>query len=292
VAGDFGRDDGPSGVVVRFLAVGEAFVDVICDRMPQPGKRMHSAAVLRAGGSSINAALTAAELGADASVISRIGDDAAGDVLAATLGAAGVDARLARDPQLPTGVAVAFEDAVVADRGANAALVPADIPTRLPGDALLVSGFALFQKGSRDAAHVALGRFGGKWRAVDLASPRLEAHDFEANVVFATAAEAKAVTGLDPEAAARELARTFDVVCVKLGPEDGALAVSGTHRERAAARPVPTASPFGAGDAFAAAFLVGLAGGASLGDALERACASGARAASALQPTASAAKRC
>jgi ribokinase len=278
---------------VRFIAVGDAFVDVICDRMPQPGKRMHAEAVLRAGGSSINAVLTAAKLGAAASVICRVGDDAAGDLVGATLAAAGVDARLARDPQLPTGVAVAFEDAVVADRGANAALAPADIPIELAGDALLVSGFALFQSGSRDAARVALGRFRGKWTAVDVASPRLADRDVEANVVFATAAEARAMTGLDAEAAARELARTFDVVCVKLGPEEGALAVSGMQRERVAVRAVASASPFGAGDAFAAAFLVSLAGGGSLGAALERACAYGARAASVLQPTASsAAKRC
>ena len=278
---------------MRFIAVGDAFVDVICDRMPQARKRMHAAAVLRAGGSSINAALTAAKLGAAASVIARVGDDAAGDLVGATLAAAGVDATLARDPQRATGVAVAFEDAVVADRGANAALAPADIPIELAGDALLVSGFALFQSGSRDAARAALGRFRGNWTAVDLASPRLANRDFEATVVFATAAEARAMTGLDAEAAARELARTFDVVCVKLGPEEGALAVSGTQRERVAVRPVASASPFGAGDAFAAAFLVTLADGGSLRGALERACEHGARAASVLQPTASsAAKQC
>ena len=186
-----------------------------------------------------------------------------------------------------TGVAVALlaenAPAVVADRGANAHLSPDDVPDPLDGDALLVSGFALFQPGSGAAARAALDRFTGEWSAVDLASPGLAASADQklldgVRVVFATAAEARALTGAAPEEALHDLAGRFPVVCVKLGAE-GALAAEGGAIERRAAPVVPRRRPFGAGDAFAAAFLLARAGGESLGDALERACAAGSQAA-------------
>lgn len=265
---------------VRFVAVGDVMVDVVCDRSPQPGERVHGRTALRAGGSAVNAAIAAAEAGADAIVVGRIGSDAAGDLVVATLDRHGVGAHLARDADLPTGVAVALDDAVVADRGANARLAPADIPNPLQSNALLVSGFALFQDGSRTGAGAALDRFEGEWAAVDFSSPKLAADAdlaVRANVAFATVDEARAATRLEPEPASRELAKHFDIVCIKRA--DGALARRGDQVADAAVPRVERTSPFGAGDAFAAAFLVALASGAELGDVLMSACEAGARAA-------------
>jgi len=272
---------------VRFVAVGDVFVDVVCGAAPPPGGRAHADVDLRAGGSAVNAALCAAGLGASATVVGRVGADVAGDLVAASLTEDGVTVRLARDPNVRTGVAVALlaenAPAMVADRGANAHLSPDDVPDPLGGDALLVSGFALFQPGSAAAARAALDRFTGGWPAVDLASPALAASADSrlldgVRVLLATAAEARALTGAGPEEALRELAGRFPVVCVKLGA-DGALAAEGGAIERRAAPVVERRRPFGAGDAFAAAFLLARAEGDSLGDALERACAAGAQAA-------------
>jgi sugar/nucleoside kinase (ribokinase family) len=239
---------------VRFVAVGDVMVDVVADRRPASGERAHGTVRLRAGGSAVNAALVARELGAEVQVVGRIGDDAGGDLVVSTIERHGVDAFLARDRELPTGTAVALGDSVVADRGANARLSERDLPSPLQGDALLVSGFALFQDGSHDAARSALQHFDGSWTAVDLASPRLARLDFAARVVFATKDEAAAVPGL---------AERFEIVCLK--DDYGVLRTS----------------PFGAGDAFAAAFLVAVASGAELDDALDRARAAGARASAA-----------
>ena len=269
---------------MRFVAVGDAFVDVLCDTVPQPRERRHGKVVLRAGGSSVNAVLVARELGAEAQVVGRVGNDPAGDLVVSTLERRGVETHLFRDDELPTGTAVALGDAVVADRGANARLSRDDLPWPLEGDALLVSGFALFQEGSRAAALAALEQFDGTWAGVDLGSPKLARGadlDIRANVVFATAAEAEAITGLEPEAAARELATHFEIACVKLGAE-GAIGACGNQTEHAHAPRVVRTAPFGAGDAFAAAFLVALVAGAGLDVALERACAAGAAAAAAL----------
>ena len=82
---------------VRLIAVGDVMVDVVCDRLPEPGTRLHGGVSLRAGGSAVNAALAAAEIGAGAAVVGRVGADAAGDVVAATLEARGVELHLARD---------------------------------------------------------------------------------------------------------------------------------------------------------------------------------------------------
>jgi len=65
---------------------------------------------------------------------------------------------------------------------------------------------------------------------------------------------------------------------VKLG-EDGALAVAGGLDERRRPERVERRSPFGAGDAFAGAFLVALSAGHALRSALDEACAAGARSA-------------
>jgi ribokinase len=266
-------------------------VDVVGPALPAPGARIHAELAVRAGGSAVNAAAAAAAEGASAAVVGRIGLDPAGDLVLAELSQLGVHAMLGRDPELATGAALALgadtgEPAVVAHRGANARFSPPDVPDPLEGDALLVSGFALFQDGSSEGARAALDRFAGDWIGVDVGSPRLAARVEQAGleafskriVLLATAAEAEALTGEEPETAARALADRYAVACVKQGAK-GAVAASGGQVERASVEAVERASPFGAGDAFGAVLLVALAGGGELRTALERACAAGARAA-------------
>jgi 2-dehydro-3-deoxygluconokinase len=262
-------------------------VDVTCSEPSRPGARVHAEIALRAGGSAVGAAVAATEAGAAATVFGRIGADAAGELVLTQLAAAGVAARLVRDRDRPTGVAVALPGStVVAARGANAGFASEDIPEVVEGDALLVSGFSLFQAGSSDAATAAIERFAGGWIGIDVASPALASSARDADiataaaetVILATADEARAMTGAGPAEAARALGSRFAVACVKLG-EDGALAVAGGLEEQRRAKRVDRPSPFGAGDAFAGAFLVALSAGDALGTALDRACAAGARAA-------------
>jgi ribokinase len=269
---------------VRFVAVGDVMVDVVCAALPPPDGRVHAEISIRAGGSAVNAAAAAAKAGSSAAVVGRVGNDSVGELLAAELLGLGVEARLARDPDLPTGVAVALGTSVVANRGANARLSRDDIPDLQDADALCVSGFALFQSGSAEAARTALEGFQG-WAGIDVGSPTLaaSARDFERGgrtVLLASADEARAMTDEEPEDAVRTLASRFAVACVKLG-EQGAIAAAGDEVERASVEPVVRRSPFGAGDAFGAALLVALAEGNGLRAALDRACAAGARAAAA-----------
>jgi 2-dehydro-3-deoxygluconokinase len=269
----------------RLVAVGDVMLDATCAALPASGERVHADVTLRVGGAAANAAVAAVAAGARATVIGRIGSDAAGDIVLAELARRRVDTELARDTVLPTGVTVAYSGdgapSVVASRGANAALDPGDIPPAIDADALFISGYALFQDGSAAAAEAAVRRFPRGWIGIDVASPRLALVARERlrrpasrTVVFATDEEAQALTGEGPEQAAGLLAAEGFVACVKLGAE-GAVAASGTDLVRRRAAPVERRSPFGAGDAFAGAFLVALAAGAELGDALGRACAAG-----------------
>jgi sugar/nucleoside kinase (ribokinase family) len=277
---------------VHFVAVGDVMVDVVCSELPPPDGRVHADVSIRAGGSAVNAAAAAIAAGTSAAVVGRIGSDPAAALVMSELEALGVEAHLARDLDLPTGVAVSLgsdpsSPSVVASRGANARLSPEDIPDLHEAAAVFVSGFALFQSGSSEAAQTAIDRTIGAWTGIDVGSPALAAaagdigfsDSRRRTVLLATADEARAMTGQEPEDAARTLASRFSVACIKLG-EQGAVAAAGDQVERRAVDRVMRRSPFGAGDAFAAALLIALAASCPLGRALDLACAAGARAAS------------
>ena len=248
---------------------------------PVPGARVHGRIELRAGGSAANAAHAAARLEARAAVIGRVGADAAGRLVADSLAAGGVEPLLAFDADVPTGcVVVVGGTSIVADPGASARFAPEDLPATLDARAILVSGYALLQRGPEAAARAAVERARTDWLAVDVGSARLVTafgvdRFLEATatvgVLLANAEEARALTGLDAEDAALALARSYDVVCVKRG-SIGALAAIGEDVVHAAVRPIERDDTLGAGDAFAGGLLVALAGGADLPRALRAGC--------------------
>jgi len=251
---------------VRFVAVGDLMLDVLARGAG------HAARIrVAAGGSAANAARVAAACGAEATAVGAVGDDAAGRLLRAELEAAGVRPELAVLEGEPTGTFLLVDGEIRADRGANAAFSPGELPQRIEAGAVLVSGYL-----PPATVQAALARAHAGWVALDAA--RLEELPPGGDAVLANADEARRLTGLDGVGAARELGRRYRLACVTLGP-DGAIAVL-DGQEASAAPPAPAdASEPGAGDAFAAALLVGLAQGAGLEEALAEACRRGAIAA-------------
>lgn len=251
--------------------------------LPQPvaGGRIHGRIELRPGGSAVNAAVAAAQLGGRAAVVGRVGADAAGRLVADALAEAGVEPLLALDSEAPTGcVVVVGGTSIVADPGASARLSPADLPPTLEAGAVLVSGYSLLQSGPEPAARAALERARTDCLAVDAGSARLVSafgidRFFEAtatvDVLLVNADEARALTGLDPEEAAIALARRYRVACVKLG-RDGAVAASGEDVLRAEVQALDRTDTLGAGDAFAGGLLCSLSRGVELGVALRAGC--------------------
>lgn len=248
-----------------------------------PGRVSHAPVSVRAGGVPVNAALAAAAHGTRTAVVGRVGSDPAAGAIRSELEAAGVEAILAVDDELPTGTFVETgqgdERAVAADRGASARLQPGDIPS-LVARAVLVSGHALLRDDTAPAARAALEAAGAPLIAVVAAGPigaDFHARAKGANVLFANEDEARTLTGLEPREAAVALAELYEIAVVTAGAA-GAVAVSGG--QIAVGRPSETVQSVrsGAGDAFAGVLLVALASGASLGDALDRACEAGRRA--------------
>jgi sugar/nucleoside kinase (ribokinase family) len=217
-------------------------------------------------------------------VVGRVGADAAGRLVREALATAGVEPLLAIDPDVPTGCVIAVGTGIVADRGASVLLAPDDLPSEIEAGAVLVSGYSLLQAPAAVAARAAIDRARTKWLAVDAASARLlEAFGVDpfldatatVDVLLANAEEARVLTGRDGEEAALELARRYPVACVKLGP-DGAVAASGEAIAHAASRRVERSDTIGAGDAFAAGFLLALSAGTGLQDAVRAGCAAAA----------------
>lgn len=227
-----------------FVAVGDVMLDV---RLPAPeGAVLHAPIAVRAAGSAVNAARAAARRGARAAVVGRIGHDAAGRMITDELVRGGVRALLEIDPGKPTGTVVYVGDAVVADRGANADLEAPELPeTRVT----LVSGYAPNPDALLRRAH--------GLRAFDTQGLT---HEVDADAV------------LGPEL---DLAQTSARIACATHGADGATAIA--DGRRASARPprVLDRSPIGAGDAFAAAFLLALADGADLNEALRAGCEAG-----------------
>jgi sugar/nucleoside kinase (ribokinase family) len=270
------------------IAVGDVMVDVHAPVAAAAGGHFVGKMRLHAGGSAANAAAWAAAAGARAGVVGRVGDDFAGRALRGELEARGVNARLAVDADLPTGCVLSLGERIVAERGANARLDPSDVPPTLAAGAVLVSGYVLLHDDSEAAALTALQRSRSAWIAVDGASARLlERYGRErfldatavATVLLLNVDEASALTGEDPQHAARVLASYYRLVCVKAGPGGAVTCFDGTLFRTEAPR-ITLVDDSGAGDAFAGGLLAALAGGRSIEVALEEATRAGAAAAS------------
>ncbi|MFL5798870.1 MAG: carbohydrate kinase family protein [Actinomycetota bacterium] len=274
------------------VVVGDLLLDVTVDA-PElaAGGDVHGTVLARPGGSGANAAVWAAHEGARVRFHGRVGDDPTGRILLEGLARHGVDAAVAVAPGERTGcmliVRLGDERSMVADRGANERLSPDDVPARLEAAAVLVSGYLLFHPSSEPAALAALDRARAGIVAVEAASwPLVDAygagHFLEstagATLILANAREAHALTGLELEAAAKELSERYEAACVKLGAA-GALFARGGRVVHVPAPEIEVRDTTGAGDAFDGAMLAALARGAEPEAALTAGCRAGAAAA-------------
>ena len=235
--------------MLDFVAVGEVMLDVHLPPAAGLGARVHGEISTAAGGSAVNAARAAAALGARAAVVGAVGDDAVGRAIAIELEAVGIEPRLERGAGT-TGVVVYGPGSVVAHRGVNATFAPASLPA---ARVTLVSGYL------SEAARTAAAELAHGLRAVDLQGVLDDAPGVD--VVLGPGLDLAALGGLHA------------VACSTLAAA-GAEAVRGAEHARVAPARVLAESPVGAGDAFAAGFLLALADGLALDECLRRGCAS------------------
>lgn len=265
------------------IVVGDVMLDVSVEAGElERGGDVHGQVTVRPGGGGANAAVWAAHAGAQVRFHGKVGNDAPGRILAEALGERGVDVALAEDAEVSTGsILVVHQEgkrSMVADRGANARLTPADLPERLDAGAVLISGYLLFHPGSEGAARAGLDRADAAHVAVDAASwPLIRDYGIDrfveatsaATMLLANEDEAHTLGPGSPEEAARHLSAAYRHVVVKL---DGGGALLGAAGEvtRVAGPHVRPIDPTGAGDAFAGALLAALVSGGELAGALAR----------------------
>lgn len=257
----------------RVVVVGDVCTDVVVllAGAPAPGSDRPASIGAAGGGAGANVAAHLAALGAPVVLAGCVGDDLPGRSLAADLAGRGVTLALRTVPGTATGTIVSLvepggERSMLADRGANLALQPADVPDPVAGGHLHLSGYTLLDPGPRAAGLAALDRArnAGCTISVDPASTGpLAAYGVDgwladtaaATLVLPNAEEARLLTGsTDPAAAARILAGRHPVAVVSLGAE-GALWAAGTVLVHRPAHPATVLDTTGAGDAFTAGVL-------------------------------------
>jgi sugar/nucleoside kinase (ribokinase family) len=255
------------------VVIGDVATDVVVVLAgePAPGSDRPADIRTRGGGAGANVAFHLAGLGVPVSLAGCVGDDAAATGLRAELATAGVRLALRTVAGSATGTIVSLVEpggqrSMLADRAANLALQPADVPPLAPGGHLHLSGYTLLDPGPRTAGLAALSAAAaaGCTVSVDPASTgplsrygvdRWLEDTAPATVLLPNADEARLLTGCaDVADAARALARRHAVVAVTLGA-DGALWASGDVLVHRPAHPTDVLDTTGAGDAFAAGVL-------------------------------------
>lgn len=253
----------------RLTVVGSINLDLVAraERLPRPGETVTGATFTRVpGGKGANQAVAAARLGAEVTLVGCIGRDAFGQEALAELRRAGVGLDRLKVGEGESGVALitvdaAGENEIVVAPGANLELGPEDV--ELSGDDAVLCQLELRLETVEQVARLAGDRF------------------------YLNAAPAR---GAVPEAALTivnryelaELPPRTGLVAVTLGSEGAVLLEGGEEVARAAPPPVTAVDGTAAGDAFTACLVVSLLEGRGREEALRRACAAGALAASRL----------
>ena len=272
-----------NGIVV----VGDAALDVIArhDKPLPHGGDARAKIRFTGGGSGANTALWLRHLGAETTLLARIGDDPGGRLIRAELEAAGVRCAFAVDPEAPTCCVVVMVDgsgqrSMLADRGANQRFAPEDVtPESLSGAGHLhLSGYVLLDPPSRAAglAALAAARAQGLTTSVD---PQAAAHITDpaaflddvrgVDLLMPNTEELVALTGSADPTSAKELLGTVGAVVVTAGL-DGASWVDDGGVTSVPAVAAECLDSTGAGDAFDAGVLTGWLAGESTVDVLRR----------------------
>jgi ribokinase len=248
----------------RITVVGSANIDLVarCERLPRPGETISDAEFERiAGGKGANQAVAAARLGALVRFVGRIGRD---DLVLRSLEAEGVDVGGVVRDEGESGVALILVDAggenvIVVAPGANGRLAP--------GDVELGQADAVIAQQEIPGETIAAAASGARFFCLN-AAPARGPLSIEPDLLVVNSYEYEQV-------------RPYDgLVAMTMGAEGAVLLDGGREVARAKPPAVQPVDGTAAGDAFVAALVFGLLEGRERPEALTRACAAGAIAAS------------
>ncbi len=248
----------------RVTVVGSVNLDLValCERLPRPGETVTGATFSRVpGGKGANQAVACARLGADVTFIGAAGRDSFAEEAVGGLREAGVHVELNTADE-PTGVALILvdtsgENQIIVAPGANESLDEVELPAH---DAVLCQ-LEIPDRAVISAWEACTGFF-----CLNAAPARPVAVDPDLTVVNRYELEA--------------LSRRDGLVAVTVGADGATLLEDGEEIARAAAPAIDAVDGTAAGDAFTACLVVSLLEGRDHEEALMRACAAGALAAS------------
>ena len=254
------------------LVVGSVNIDIVAnvDRLPAPGETVTGAELNRfPGGKGANQALAAQRLGADVSLVARVGNDASADEALSLLREGGVDlAQCQHVDGLATGtaliaVAPSGENHIVVAPGANRALVPDDLA--LPKADALICQLEVPVAVIVKAAQAFDGFF-----CVNLAPAA------EIDVRVLQRADLVVVNETESDWYGSSLDACTGIVATTRGDGLATLQQGGDVLAQAGPPAVNVVDTTGAGDTFTAALTLALVEGQTPADALGFACAAGA----------------
>ncbi len=281
-----------TAVPPRIAVLGSCTLDIIfrMPRLPAAGETLIAESVgVFPGGKGLNQAIAAARLGASAAVIGRVGIDAFGEQLLATLVADGVDvSAIARDASMGSGVAVPIvvpggDNAILAAPRANLAMTLGDLDPARPIIEAAAAFLLQFETPMEvNLAALRIARAGGV-RTILNPAPILPAPPeiyALAEVLVVNEVEAAMLApdaAGDPRTQARAiLERGPATVVVTLGPAGGIAVTRERETIEFLAFPVHAIDSVGAGDAFCGGLAVALSEGFALRAALTFASATAA----------------
>jgi ribokinase len=257
----------------RVTVVGSINLDLVATvvSLPDPGETVTSTRLSYVpGGKGANQAVAAARLGADVRMVGAVGDDDFGEQAVAGLRGAGVDLSRVQVVHSTTGIALIFvdengENQIVVVPGANHALDPGHVEIGEPK--ALVSQLEV----KDEAILAALDGFDRLFCLNAAPAREVPAAILErADLIVANSLELEAL-GSSPMGT---------LFALTLGAEGALLLDDGVEVARAAPPEIDAVDGTAAGDAFTACLVVSLLEGRDREEALGRACAAGAIAAS------------
>ncbi|HEX8220050.1 MAG TPA: PfkB family carbohydrate kinase [Chloroflexia bacterium] len=265
---------------MKILSLGDLLLDLLVRYNPASGEVDVAAGAvqLHPGGSAANFAVQAARLGAEVRFVSRVGRDMPGEMLVRSLESEGVTPAVRVVDDEATGRVLVMVDQAGNRRmwsypGASAGISPGDLDPAWFSDldAFHLTGYSFLREGPREAAHEALRlarELGSPLCTLDPNPPHLIADygparfrallaQLRFDVVLPNLDEGRLLSGeAEPSRIVASLLEISPLVVLKLGEAGCLVGVGDSRVEVAGVHLDEAVDATGAGDAFAAAFVV------------------------------------
>lgn len=255
--------------------IGDAFIDIIVPTQGiKPGETHHRKIMALCGGTA-NVAMQIAKLDGKAKFVGKVGNDPFGEYFKQNLEINGVKNLTFVDNENPTGLCISMvsangERAMVANRGANDFLKKVEVKSYIDeitdSEIVYFSGYSLLSKKNSGSILYAIEECHRKNCKIyfNTGAPNLIKEDFREiihkyiDVLILNREEGKNMTGKDKiEEILKSLNSMVDIAVITMGEEGCIIIPKGDEYVHVETEKLDALDTTGAGDAFAAGFILG-----------------------------------